>query len=61
MEDLGSSHGLALRREVFVAGLFGGQSMGIERRFGMFDQFLDLFEFQLVFQKNGSLLLELVR
>ena len=26
MEDLGSSHGLALRGEVFVAGLFGGQS-----------------------------------
>ena len=38
--------------------MFGGQSMGIERRFGMFDQFLDLFEFQLVFQKNGSLMLE---
>jgi len=39
--------------------LFGGQSMGIERRFGMFDQLLDLFEFQFVLQKNGSLLLEL--
>jgi hypothetical protein len=39
--------------------LFGGQSIGIERRFRTFDQLLDLFEFQLVFQKNGSLLLEL--
>lgn len=26
MEDLGSSHGLALRGDVFVAGLLGGQS-----------------------------------